>query len=39
MESRSAVFGSHSETHWNYGKIEYENGLNFGPLLNRYILM
>jgi len=29
MESRSAILGSHSENHWNYGKIEHENGLNF----------
>jgi len=27
MESRSAVLGSHSESHWNYGKIEHENGI------------
>jgi len=27
MESRSAVLGSNSEAHWNYGKIQHENGL------------
>jgi len=31
MEFRSAVLGSHSESHWNYGKIEHENGLKFRP--------
>jgi len=39
MESRSAVLGSQSETHWNYGKIGHENGLKFGPSLKRSILM
>jgi len=27
MGSRSAVLGSHSERHWNYGKIEHVNGI------------
>jgi len=27
MEFRSAVLGSHSESHWNYGKNEHENSL------------
>jgi len=27
MESRSAVLGSHSKRHRNYGKIRHENGL------------
>jgi len=39
MESRIAVLGSHSETHWKYGKIEHENGLKFGPSLRSNILM
>jgi len=29
MESGSAVLGPHSEGHWNYEKIERENGLKF----------
>jgi len=29
MDSRSAVLGSHTESHWNYRKTEHENGLNF----------
>jgi len=37
MESRSAVLGTHSETHWKYGKIEHENGLKFEPSLKRRI--
>jgi len=39
MESISAVLGSHSETHWKYGKIEHENGLKFGPSFRSNILM
>jgi len=31
MEFRSAVFGSHFESHWIYEKIEHENGLKIGP--------
>jgi len=27
MDSGRAVLGSHSESHWKYGKIEHENGL------------
>jgi len=30
MESRSAVFGFHSETHWKYGKI-MKMGQNLDP--------
>jgi len=33
MESRSADFGSHTETHWKYEKMEHKNGLKFGPSL------
>jgi len=33
MKSGSAVLGSHSETPLKYGKIEHENGINFGPSL------
>jgi len=29
MESRSADFGSHSESHWKFEKLEHENGLKF----------
>jgi len=29
MESESKVFGFHSVSHLNYGKIEHENGLTF----------
>jgi len=32
MEFGSAALGSHSETHWKYGKIEHGKGLKFGPL-------
>jgi len=39
MESRRAVLGSHSETHWKYGKIEHKNGLSFGPSFRSNILM
>jgi len=35
MESGSAVLGSDSESHWNYGKTEHENGLKFGPSVKR----
>jgi len=31
MKSRSAVFGSSSETHAKHGKIEHGNGQNFDP--------
>jgi len=34
MESGSAVLGSHSEIHWNYGKIKHEKGLKFGSSFN-----
>jgi len=27
MVSGSVFLGSHSESHWKYGKIEHENGL------------
>jgi len=33
MDFRSPVFGSQSEIHWKYGKIEHENGLKFWPPL------
>jgi len=39
MESRSPILGSHSESHWNYGKIEHENGLKLWPSNSQYILM
>jgi len=39
MESRSAVLGSGSESHWTYGKIEHENGLKIGPSFKSNILM
>jgi len=29
MESGSDVLGPHSESHWNYEKIEHVNGLKF----------
>jgi len=29
MGSGSAVLGSHSESHLEYGKIQHENGLKF----------
>jgi len=28
MGSRSAVLGSHTESHWNYKKTDHEKGLN-----------
>jgi len=37
MESRSAVLWYHSESHWNYGNIEHENGLKFRPSFKRNI--
>jgi len=39
MESGSAVLGPHSERHWNYEKIEHENGLKFGLSPKRKLLM
>jgi len=35
MESGSAVLGPHLESHWNYEKIEHENGLKFRPSSKR----
>jgi len=37
MKSGSELLGHHSESHWNYGKIEHENGLKFGPSSKRIL--
>jgi len=39
MNFRSSVLGFRFDTHWNYRKIEHENGLKVGPQFQRYILM
>jgi len=39
MESGRTDLGPHSESHWNYAKIEHENGLKFWPSSNRNLLM
>jgi len=39
MESESGVLGPHSESLWDYEKIEHENGLKFGTSSKRKLLM